>query len=145
MQAFEAQSSIGEAVTFNVSVTARAGRPAAYRDLQVAVTGKARNKQGWLVVQGTVTNPTGAPRRGVSVVVAGFDAGGNLEDVGSSFTSPSDLGPGESGTFSAALPGNGDAVTDVRTSAEAYDVGITPTENVPGSSSGFNPETGGSH
>jgi hypothetical protein len=125
---FEAQASLVDPITYNVGTRWRPGMPAqaAYRDVQAQVTGTSRNNAGWLVVQGTVKNPTSAPRRNLSIVVGGYDAQGNLEDVGAGASDPPDLDPGQSGTFAVTLPANFAKATDFRVVVEAYDKSREP-------------------
>jgi hypothetical protein len=130
---FEAQGSLPDAATVNVSVSSTPGAGlAAFRDLQPQITGQTRNSRGWLVVQGTVQNSTGGARRNLQVVVAGLDAQGNLQDVGSGTTSPPDLEPGQTGTFAITLPSNTSKVTDLRASVEAYERSLEINTDVGG-------------
>ncbi len=120
--AFEGQGAFNNATTFNISTSARAGTASnVYRDVFARVTGQSKNRAGWLVVQGSVNNPSREVRRNVSIVVVGLDAQGNLLDVGTSSATPNDLDPGQSGTFSVTLPANSSNIISLSVSAEAND------------------------
>ena len=122
IQPFEAEGSLPEGTPYNVGVSAKPGLGLpAYRDLQLNITSKAPNNLGWLVVKGTVSNPSGGPRRNLSVVVAGYDAQGNVLDVTQARTDQIDLDPGQSAGFTGTLPAYSPKVVDVRASVEAYD------------------------
>jgi hypothetical protein len=131
VQPFEAQGSLIEALTYNVSTqsTPGTGLPA-YRDIQPKISGQHRNERGWLVVDGTVTNGTSGWRRNANVIVSGWDASNNLLDVASGFTNPPDLAPGQSATFTVTMPGSTANVKDVKVNAEAYDKSLEVTEPV---------------
>jgi hypothetical protein len=137
IQAFEGQGSLADPITYNVSVQSAPGTGLpAYRDVQAAITGTTKNSVGWLVVQGTVKNATAAPRRNLQIVVAGFDAQGNLQDVGTGLSTPPDLNPGEGGTFSITLPANTANASDLRVSVEAYDNSAQGTQELDSGSKG---------
>src|SRR5438034_10611921 len=95
-----------------------------HRDLTAEITDKSRNDYGWLVIRGTVSNPSNQWRRNVQPMVALYDKEGHIVDVQSGRTRPRDIPPGGKGEFVIGFPANSGAAVEARISVEAHDRGM---------------------
>jgi len=107
------------AAAFTIAVTdVNSSSSLAYRDVTI-LNIQARDNFG-LEVFGDVRNPEELEMRGVEVVATFYDLAGNVVDLENSFTSPSTLAAGATGTYSLKTFNDNLATARVEVQAQGY-------------------------